>query len=592
MRATSRLHDFDLVLAGDFRAAGEVAETLASHLEILSGCALDLGLLWLRDPAMPSTAPVQARLAALVRRHAAIPLEPDADAVSCAVLLLYEPKLLVAALPGLPRVRADRVIVVLAEPLLHRSGPRYEVGAASAAIDSCWSRRQLWCPATPQIRAQYREHAGGLALDTDDLRPCELMSSWRTPRLASGRRRPVLGRIIRRDDDRLPASREAAARRLPSRPGPRDALPRRRGSLARAGQAAAGKLADPGPRRGLLQALPGTPRRLRAVPGRPRPPLPARGAAGDGGWAASHPAPRLSAHARRRTGLPRPRPGGRDHPLPARRATLLRPLPCGAGRGPGRTLLPAAAAGPAGRWRPSRAGPAPPARRTIALYPTNGVGLGHVTRLLAVAHRLAPRYEPVFFTPCHALAVIEHAGFRAEYVSEPLYDETEPADHASAMAARLVAAWRHYDPAAIVFDGNVPRDAILAAGAETEAPLIWVRRGMWRPDPTLDRHMALGRRFDAVIEPAEAAQSVDAGATTRAMDDPIAGPADHAARSRRPARARGCTARAGAGAGAARRPGPARQRQQQRHRPAPRPHHRGRQAPGHPAHRRGMADPA
>ena len=58
MRATSRLHDFDLVLAGDFRAAGEVAETLASHLEILSGCALDLGLLWLRDPAMPSTAPV------------------------------------------------------------------------------------------------------------------------------------------------------------------------------------------------------------------------------------------------------------------------------------------------------------------------------------------------------------------------------------------------------------------------------------------------------------------------------------------------------------------------------------------------------
>ena len=130
-------------------------------------------------------------------------------------------------------------------------------------------------------------------------------------------------------------------------------------------------------------------------------------------------------------------------------------------------------------------------------------------------------YEPVFFTPCHALAVIEHAGFRAEYVSEPLYDETEPADHASATAARLVAAWRHYDPAAIVFDGNVPRDAILAAGAETEAPLIWVRRGMWRPDPTLDRHMALGRRFDAVIEPAEAAQSVDAGATTRAMDDPI-----------------------------------------------------------------------
>ena len=57
---------------------------------------------------------------------------------------------------------------------------------------------------------------------------------------------------------------------------------------------------------------------------------------------------------------------------------------------------------------------------------------------------------------------------RTEYVPEPLYDETAPADHAAAMAPRLLAALRHYDPAAIVFDGNVPRDALLAACAEVE----------------------------------------------------------------------------------------------------------------------------
>ena len=163
----------------------------------------------------------------------------------------------------------------------------------------------------------------------------------------------------------------------------------------------------------------------------------------------------------------------------------------------------------------------PAARRAVAFYPTNGVGLGHVTRLLAVARRLAPEHEPVFFTPCHALAVIEHAGFRTEHVPEPLYDETAPAEHAQAMAPRLLAALRHYRPTAVVFDGNVPREALLSACAETDAPVVWIRRGMWRADPALARHLALSRFFDAVIEPAEAARSADAGATNGAGDDPL-----------------------------------------------------------------------
>jgi UDP:flavonoid glycosyltransferase YjiC (YdhE family) len=126
----------------------------------------------------------------------------------------------------------------------------------------------------------------------------------------------------------------------------------------------------------------------------------------------------------------------------------------------------------------------------------------------------------VFLTPCHALALIEHAGYRAEYVPEPAHDETNPQDHARATAPRLVAALRHYRPAAVVFDGNVPREALLAACAEIEAPTVWVRRGMWRADPSLARHVALSSRFDAVIEPAEAAAAADLGATATAGDAP------------------------------------------------------------------------
>ena len=184
-------------------------------------------------------------------------------------------------------------------------------------------------------------------------------------------------------------------------------------------------------------------------------------------------------------------------------------------RPPGRACAPAATGARRGRRD---------AKRAIAFYPTNGVGLGHVTRLLAIARRLPPDCEPVFFTPCHALAVIEHAGYRTEYVPEPAHDETVPADHHAAMAPRLLAMLRHYDPAAIVFDGNVPREALLAACAEVEAPLIWVRRGMWRADPALARHLALSRRFDAVLEPTEAAAAADRGVTAAAPDGPLAVP--------------------------------------------------------------------
>jgi hypothetical protein len=78
-RGKPQHHDFDLVLAGEFRARGEVVETLASHLEILAELEIEVGLLWLRDPAMPAHAPVHGRLARLLRGQAATPIEPDAD---------------------------------------------------------------------------------------------------------------------------------------------------------------------------------------------------------------------------------------------------------------------------------------------------------------------------------------------------------------------------------------------------------------------------------------------------------------------------------------------------------------------------------
>ncbi|MEK0085613.1 glycosyltransferase [Benzoatithermus flavus] len=530
-RSASRGHDFDLVLAGDFRARGEVAETLASHLAVLSGLDLELGLLWLRDPALPATAPVYSRIAALVRRHAAVPIEADSDAVSCRLLLLYEPRLVANGLDATPRVRADTVLVVLARPFLRRGGPSFDTAAAVEHIAERLGRQQVWCPTTPLIRKQYAGHAAGLVLYPEDLTPCEPIAAWRTVRPERAGRAPVLGRIIRYDDDRLPAK---ATTLLGAHPNEPDLEVRFLG-----GAKALSELVEPLPANWrLLEPDATSARRFLArldfyvqyhddpawlfpraalqamAAGRVVVAPPSfRAVLGDG--PAYRPPEQVAETVRYLHAEPR----FYARYLAEQDATLAERF------APDRFLdrlgafvkLPRLQAHP----RPS---PRASARRTVAFYPTNGVGLGHVTRLLAIARRLPPDCEPVFFTPCHALAVIEHAGFRTEYVPEPIYDETAHQDHVRATAPRLLTALRYYDPAGIVFDGNVPREALLQACAEFDAPTIWVRRGMWRADPALGRHLHLSRFFDAVIEPAEAAAAADTGVTAGAEDAPVVVP--------------------------------------------------------------------
>ena len=525
-RGTSR-HDFDLVLAGDFRGQGEAVETMASHLASLAGRQLEIGLLWIRDPAIPASTPLAPRLARLVREHSAVPIAPDCEAPSCRLALLYTPRLLADPSIALPTLRADHALVVLAEPLQDGRGPLFDPGAAATAIEHRLARRQTWCPAGPAIRRHYLEHGRGVALHEADLPPLEPLAAWRIARRASARQRPILGRMLRPGDDRLPGSRDAL---LQAHPDAADLAMRFLG-----GEPALAKLVQPLPK-GWEIAAPDAvlPRRFLArldfyvqqgdEPQRQftRGALPAMAA---GRVVLMHPGYR---------GLFGAGPAYRDPDQVADSARYLHAEPRFYERylaeqdaalaerfGPERLL---ALVGEHVRLPRRTTRRPPPGRRTVAFYPTNGVGLGHVTRLLAIARRLPPHYEPVFLTPCHALAVIEHAGYRTEYVPEAAHDETVPADHHAAMAPRLLELLRYHAPAAIVFDGNVPRDSLLTACGEFDAPMLWVRRGMWRADPQLARHLALSRGFDAVLEPSEVAAAADRGVTASAADAPTAVP--------------------------------------------------------------------
>jgi hypothetical protein len=152
-------------------------------------------------------------------------------------------------------------------------------------------------------------------------------------------------------------------------------------------------------------------------------------------------------------------------------------------------------------------------RRTVLMISPNGIGMGHLTRQLAVARRLPGHVDPIFLTMSQALAVVEKYGFHAEYLPYHAYYGGDPDYWNRGLLARLLAMIGFYDPQCILFDGNMPYAALAdLRRAIPERRFLWLRRALWRPDAG---KVAMERSslFDMVFEPGEYAAEADRGLT-------------------------------------------------------------------------------
>jgi hypothetical protein len=172
---------------------------------------------------------------------------------------------------------------------------------------------------------------------------------------------------------------------------------------------------------------------------------------------------------------------------------------------------------------------------TFLATTTNGSGMGHLSRQLAVAAALTGRAEPVLFSLSTALATVlagpppgpsagpsagppAGSGPRGEYC--PSYHRHQmpvPYWHAY-LRDRLVALVRETGAGAVGFDGVTPYLGLLRARALLpEVPFVWFRRGMWRPGANL-RALRAAPFFDVIVEPGDLAAGSDRGATARRDD--------------------------------------------------------------------------
>ncbi len=153
--------------------------------------------------------------------------------------------------------------------------------------------------------------------------------------------------------------------------------------------------------------------------------------------------------------------------------------------------------------------------RAIVIVVPNGVGLGHLTRMLAVAHEIGRLWAGpvVFWCFSRGAELIEAAGHAVVH--------RQTAEHLGCESA----AWRRWETlafarflqsanaAAVVYDGSAP-DRFMAAALREPGNggigFVWVRRGMWNEKadcaPLEDTHL-----FDCILEPGELAAEADKG---------------------------------------------------------------------------------
>lgn len=174
-------------------------------------------------------------------------------------------------------------------------------------------------------------------------------------------------------------------------------------------------------------------------------------------------------------------------------------------------------------------GSAEPSLPSVLLVTSNGTGMGHLTRQLAVATALRNRAEVALLSLSSGLPVVASVGApdapglvdgpvapgpRLEYLpsyQRPWFPRQEWNDY---LAHRLTALAHELHADVIAFDGVAPyRGLVLARRQLPHTAFVWFRRGMWRAG----RNVAALRAepfFDVVIEPGDLASSADSGATS------------------------------------------------------------------------------
>lgn len=144
----------------------------------------------------------------------------------------------------------------------------------------------------------------------------------------------------------------------------------------------------------------------------------------------------------------------------------------------------------------------------------NGHGLGHLTRMMAVASHANGRFNPVFLTMSEAYPLVRQFQWPVEYLPSYRKLRIPRTEWEPIFATRLLDLLTHIRPRVLVVDHIFPSPVLeLVRELTPGLVLVWSRRGMWRAGENAEA-IDKSRYFDAIVEPRDVAAALDVGLTT------------------------------------------------------------------------------
>jgi Glycosyltransferase family 28 C-terminal domain len=513
---------YDLIVVGDLRFPGGTSTSIATEIRAQTAAGYRTGLIHVKAPVLRFPHSFHPDIRALLDAGACDLVDPDLP-VAASAALVHHPQVF-TNLPVRPlRVATEQVLTIVHHPPFDADGmPFYDVMQIDHHIAETFGVRPRWAPISAIVRSQLQTLAAPPELFAHDWYNLLDPEGWHGPRRGVQGPRPILGRHSRPDPLKWPATRRAVLEVYPDDPAfdvrilgggafltellgaipaswrvqPFDAMAPRQ-FLAGLdffvyfhhprwvegfGRVVLEALAS-----GCVAILPPSFEALFGAAALYAPPSAAPALVktiyGD--------PKRFADQSERGYAILRDRFGPERH---LERLDLI--------------------VGPPAAGRAKAASVLQQTRKRVLFISSNGIGMGHLTRLLAIARRCSPRLQPVFVTMSQAMTTIEEWGYLAEYTPHHSYLGCDDASWNRHLEAEMRERFAFYDPAVILFDGNMPYGGLIEAARERDnAWFVWCRRGLWR-EGSGQAALAREAAFDAVIEPLDLVSHLDDGPTS------------------------------------------------------------------------------
>ncbi|MEW1981560.1 glycosyltransferase [Citricoccus sp. NPDC079358] len=136
---------------------------------------------------------------------------------------------------------------------------------------------------------------------------------------------------------------------------------------------------------------------------------------------------------------------------------------------------------------------------------SNGAGLGHISRMLAVATRLPSDRDPVILTLSKAYTQVQGLGVEVRYFPSAAATDGDADSWNHGFGRHLFELMKELRPSVVMFDGTWIYQPVTDVCRTLGIHLVWMQRGCWRPEVDRNspqRHLA-ARVCDEVIVPGD-----------------------------------------------------------------------------------------